>query len=113
MLTIRKQQSDKLGEVVEKRFKRNTIQRLKEKYPDETNGKDDKEMMDFIHTGIDKAEKHNIIERRDIAVYLEYMLVYGSNFDTEAENDWALKVFRIKNLPGDEKIKRLLKKKPI
>ena len=68
--------------------------------------------LDFIHEGIDNAEKHKIIERRDITVFLEYMLVYGKGFDRDKKNQWAKKVFRIKNLPGEEKIRRLLKKKP-
>lgn len=113
MLTIRKEQTDKLGEVIEKSFKINTIKRLREKYPQETNGKDDKKMMDFIQTGINKAEKHNIIERRDISAYLEYMMVYGEDFDNDPENDWATKVLKIKDLPGEEKISRMLNKKPL
>lgn len=113
MLTIRKEQSDKLGEVIEKSFKKNTIIRLKEKYPQETIGKNDDEMMEFIHSGIEKAEKHNIIERRDISVYLEYMLVYGEDFDFNSDNKWAMKVFRVKNLSGKEKVRRLLKSNPI
>jgi len=42
MLTIRKEQTDKLGEVVERNFKINNIKHLKEKYPNETNEKDEK-----------------------------------------------------------------------
>ena len=113
MLTIRKEQSDRLGEVVEKSFKINSIKRLREKYPNLTKEKDDKEMMDFIHLGIEKAEKHNIIERRDIAIYFEYMLVYGEDFETASSNKWATNVFRITNLSGEEKINRLLKNNPI
>jgi len=70
-------------------------------------------MMGFIQTGIKKAEKHNIIERRDISVYLEYMLAYGEDFDTDPENEWAIKVLRIVNLRGEEKVNRLLIKKPL
>lgn len=74
-----------MGEFIEESFKINTIKRLRVKYPKETNGKNDQEMMNFIDDGIEKAEKYNIIERRDISVFLEYMTNYGKNFDTNIE----------------------------
>ena len=113
MLTIRKEQVEKLGEYITETFVLNTIKQLREKYTRETNNKDDNNLLDFIHHGIEKAEKHNIIERRDIVIYLEYMLIYGEDFDTDKGNKWAIKVFRIKNLTGEEKIIQLLKKKPL
>lgn len=113
MITIRKEQVQKLGEFVKENFEINTIKHLKEKYPEKTKTMNNDKMIDFIHTGIINAEKHNIIERRDISVYLEYIMIHGEGFETNPENEWAFKVFRIKNLSGEEKIKRLLQNNPI
>lgn len=113
MLTIRKEQVERLGEFIEESYKINSIKRLRAKYPKETKGKNDQEMMNFIDDGIEKAEKYNIIERRDISVFLEYMICYGNDFDTNIEYKWATKVLTIKDLPGEEKISLMLNKKPL
>ncbi len=113
MLTIRKEQVEKFEKFIEGNFKINTIKRLREKYPQETNGLDDKQMMDFVKNGIEKAEKQRITERKDVYVYLQYLLVYKENFESNPDFDWAFGVFRVENLSGEEKILRLLKRNPI
>ena len=113
MLTIRKEQVERLGEFIEESFKTNSIKRLRSKYPQETKEKNDQEMMSFINLGIEKAEIYNIIERSDISVFLEYMTNYGNDFDTNPKNEWATEVLKIKDLPGEEKISLMLNKKPL
>lgn len=113
MLTIRKEQIEKFGEFIEANFKVNSMKMLRDKYPQETKDKKDQEMMAFINLGIEKAEKYDIIERRDISMFLEYMICYGKEFDTNIENKWAIEILKIKDIPGEEKISRMLTMKPL
>jgi hypothetical protein len=113
MLTIRAEQYDLFSRTLEKRYKTSLIKRLRDKFPSETSQSDDDVLMAFINKGIVSAEKHDIIERRDISIYLEYMMTFGEDFDSNKEFDWAQKVFLVRNLSGEEKVKRLMKRKPL
>jgi hypothetical protein len=113
MITIRKVQIDVLGEYMRKSFELNSIKLLKLKYHEETINKNEEEMLKFVREGIEKATNFKIIERNDVFSFLEYMICFGNNFFSNPANEWAIKVFRIRNLPGDERIIRLKKYQPL
>jgi hypothetical protein len=94
-------------------YEKNTLIYLKQKYPLFADGKSEEQMLAFIRDGIDKAESYNVNKRKDVSKFIEYMVMLGRNFDQEPSNAWALKILNIRNLTGDEKIRRLIKKKPI
>lgn len=71
------------------------------------------EILEFISEGIEKAAKYNIEEREDVYSFLEYMTCFGKEFYVNPANGWAVKVFRIRNLPGKERIIRLKNNKPL
>ena len=113
MLTIRKEQIAVLEEYVRESFEENTLVYLKDKYPEQTNNKTDKEMIAFIREGIEKAAGYSITEREDVVPYIEYMVRLGSDFDKNPEHKWAAAILRKKYLYGSEKIARLLELDPL
>jgi hypothetical protein len=113
MLTIRKIQMDALTNNVRKAYELKCVEYIKNKYPNETRDMNDDEMLQFVREGIENAAKYNIVERNDVLSFLEYMTCFGKNFETNPANEWATKVFNIKNLQGVERIIRLMKNKPL
>lgn len=113
MLTIRKEQVNILGETMRTRFESNAMKTLREKYTKKIERINDDELLAFVKYGIDKAAGYNIINRRDVLPYLEYMVYYGRDFDTDHINAWAGNILKIKNLDGEEKIRRLQSRNPL
>ena len=113
MLTIRKEQIAVLEEYVRESFEENTLVYLKDKYPEQTNNKTDKEMIAFIREGIEKAAGYYINDRSDVLSFMEYMIFFGPDFEINPVNEWATEVFGIINLPGEEKMIRLINNKPL
>ncbi|MDP9042100.1 MAG: hypothetical protein M3N30_08960 [Bacteroidota bacterium] len=113
MMTITTRQMDSLAMQMRINFEKNTIFFLQKKYPGFALGKTDEQLVAFIREGIDNAESYNINRRRDVSKYIEYMITLGSHFEQEHSYAWAKKILSIRNLAGEEKIRRLMKKKPI
>jgi hypothetical protein len=113
MITIRKAQMDVFNDYVRKTFESFSILYLKNKYPVETINMNQDEMLKFVRQGIDKAADYDILVRNDVLPFLEYMICFGNDFDTNSSYEWATDVFRISNLPGDEIIIRLMENQPL
>jgi hypothetical protein len=113
MLTIRKAQIDTLTDNIRKAYELKCVGYLRNKYPDETRDMNDDGLLQFVREGIENAAKYTIVERNDVSSFLEYMTCFGKDFETNPANEWATKVFRIRNLPGEERIIRLMTNKPL
>jgi len=94
-------------------FIHSTLVRIRKKYPAQTNQKLDDELNQIIRKGISKAESYGIEEHEDTRIYIEYMIFFGEDFDTNPETSWARKVLKIRNLNGHEKINRMLEEYPL
>jgi hypothetical protein len=113
MMTITMRQMDSLALQMRINFEKNTINFLKQKYPLFVLDKSEEQMLAFIREGIDKAESYKVNKRKDVSHFIEYMICLGRNFEQEPSHAWAQKILSIRNLAGEEKIRRMMKKKPI
>jgi hypothetical protein len=86
---------------------------LKQKFPVSTRFITEESLHKLITSGIEKAAMYNIIERDDVLPFLEYMISLGKDFDIDPNHNWALKILKIRNLDGPEKIARLIDINPL
>jgi hypothetical protein len=67
------------------------------------------ELRLLIDAGIEKAEYYGITAEDDVQTFLEYMLTYSPDFDTDPETSWAGEILCRKDIVGALKMLRLRK----
>lgn len=77
------------------------VQYAKERFPDMTEGKPDKELMIFVLNVRKLANQYDIIEEADIATALDLSVMYGIHFYREA---WVSDVITVPGWRGSYKI---------
>ncbi|MGH9903690.1 MAG: hypothetical protein ACRD68_17925 [Pyrinomonadaceae bacterium] len=107
MLVIRKEQIEVLREHRLKQFEDRVAAHLRELFPEETAGMDDERLRLYVRGGVVRAEKYDIIEEDNVEKYLEFMMVYGQDFDVEEETRWAREILNNSLLNSFEKIDEL------
>jgi hypothetical protein len=107
MLTIRKEQLNVLENAMAREFERKMIEHLRQKFPKETEKNEDDELAGEIRHGVKSSGKYGISAECDVARYVEYMMMYGLNFDTDPKFGWAGKILRTEGISGVEKLDRI------
>jgi|HubBroStandDraft_6_1064221.scaffolds.fasta_scaffold00634_9 hypothetical protein len=107
MLTIRKEQVKALEGGMARQFELKMIDHLRQKFPSETEKKEDEELVAEIRQGVKTSGKYGISAECDVARYIEYMMMYGLSFDTDPKWDWAGKILRTDGISGVEKLDRV------
>lgn len=112
VLTISDKQFNSFHGSMRKQLVRTAIVHLKNKHAEWAKQKSSDKLKKIAEKGIDTAADLNIEENDDVLVFIDYMVVCGEDFYLDPMNQWA-KDLRIRNLSGNEKIGRLLKKRPL
>ena len=76
-LVIKQSQIAAFSDYMYTSFEKKALAHLRKKYPVSTKEMTDDALNSLIKDGINKAAKHNIIERPDVLSYLEFMLILG------------------------------------
>jgi hypothetical protein len=90
MLTISKDQMNTLSKVQEERFVKKLVHYTREEFPDETMNIADEDLNAICSQAISKTRGYGITEKTDICRFLNFMFIYGFEFD--AELLWAKKI---------------------
>jgi hypothetical protein len=107
MLKIRKAQMDSLSEARLKQFEDRMVVHLRAACPEETRATTDSELRSTIRTGMDDAAKYEITSEVDVRRYLECVVVYGPDFDTNPKTAWAGPLLNHKQWSGTEKMNQV------
>src|SRR5580658_5632716 len=102
MLTIRKEQMKVLEGGMAQEFERKMMEHLRQKFPSETEKKEDDELLGEIRQGVKISGKYGISAECDVARYIEYMMMYGLSFDADPKRDWAGKILKTEGISGAE-----------
>lgn len=104
MLIIRKEQLEVLSQYTLGQFENRMVVHLHTNFSGQIK---ENELRTMVQIGIGRAEKYSIIMEDDIRQYLEYMVIYFPDFDTNPKTAWAGEVLRDKNLSGTEKMSKI------
>lgn len=77
---------------------------LAREYPQETADLGNDGLYELIQGGIDKARTYNIVLERDVARYIEFMVILGPDFDTSDETSWAQAILKKRWATGQSKL---------
>ena len=94
MLTIRTPQMAMFRELEVQKFEDWTLGHLKKFFPRECDGMGEQKVRETIGYGIQRAAYHKITAKRDVAKYIDLMVVFGRNFDTDRRTKWAGDILR-------------------
>ncbi len=104
MLKIRAEQMAILEAYMVRQFENKIIVHLRKNFPHETQELADDELRSFIQVGISRAKEYGVELEKDIQSYLEMMMIYGVDFDTNPKTTWAGEILRTKNINGTTKM---------
>ena len=80
---------------------------LQERFPGIIAEQDEITLRGLIHHGLAKAETYSITDEYDVRRYVEYMILYGTAFDTDPQMLWVRKFLCDTDLTGREKMDRI------
>ncbi|WP_069472304.1 hypothetical protein [Candidatus Marithrix sp. Canyon 246] len=104
MLTIREEQMDVFSQAMLKPFENSMVVHLNNNFPDETREISEGELRVLIQKGIKQAEQYQITLEDDVRRYLEFMVMYDQNFETNPNTAWASEILHAKELDGTTKM---------
>ena len=107
MLRIRNSQMQTFEQAAMSAFELRMVEHLRVIYPKQTRDMPEANLLTLVQSGIGKAREYRVIAEDDIRRYLELMVVYGADFDTDPHSSWAGEILRTKDLDGSAKIDRL------
>jgi hypothetical protein len=107
MLIIRKEQMEVFRRYVLQQFEDRMVTHLRTACHERLNDMPEAELRTMIQYGIAKADGYGVKAEDDVQRYLELMVVYGSDFDTNPQTSWAGDILRTANLAGSVKIDRM------
>jgi hypothetical protein len=108
MLTIRPEQLAVLSQAQVKRFEDWMLAHLKKFFPKESELAGDSGLRKTIQHGIKQAATYGIVSERDVCKYIDLMIVFGRDFDTDKKLPWAGQILRTRNGP-DTKVSVLVR----
>lgn len=112
MLVIRKEQRDVLREYMKHAFQVRMLKHLRENFQQNTKDISEDDLLTTIRAGIDKAVSYGIKYESDLQTFLECIICFGHDFDTNPTIEWAGKVLRDKRFNASEKMHMLNKQRP-
>jgi hypothetical protein len=91
-LTIRPSQAAAFSQMEVRKFEAWVLAHLKKFFPAQSASAGDREMEAMVHYGIQRAAAHGITAKRDVCKYIDLMVVFGRDFDTDARHPWAARI---------------------
>lgn len=107
MLVIRKGQMEVLSKYMLEQFENRMVDHLRDIFPVQTEDMTTEDLRHLIREGVDKAEAYDITDELEVETYLECMVQYGVNFDTDTKTSWAGEILRDESFSETDKMQRI------
>jgi hypothetical protein len=105
MLTIRDAQMKVFGQLMQRQFEARMLQRLRSAYAACLGQRSDHDILSLIRDGIARSERFEVVRERDVARFIEYMVIYGADFDQSQA--WAAEILSTPGINGAQKMARI------
>jgi hypothetical protein len=107
MLTIRKEQMAVFEAQFDRRFRASLLQHVRTDLPAESKPLSDPDLDSMITQAIERCRPYGVTSERDVALFLDLMLLKGRDFDREPKHRWMAKILQDKDLEGAAKMKAI------
>ena len=94
MLKIRSDQFDILRGVEVQKFEDWMSDHLWRCFEQQCQSLGDPSVREKIRSGIQRAAAYGITDRREVSMYIDLMLVFGDDFDTDIRLPWAVEILK-------------------
>ena len=101
MLRIREEQYEELGKVSLKQFADSMVKHIREFFPEQYDALGEPIVRNVIEYGVERAEAHGFENEPDVSMYIDLMLLLGSNFDTDPQLPWAAETLQEEPTPEE------------
>ena len=88
-LTIRPSQLAEFSRVEVQKFKSWMLVHLNKFFPRECQSEGETQLRETIQYGIKRAASYGITSKQDVCKFIDLMVLFGRNFDTETRSRWA------------------------
>ena len=92
------------------RFEASMLGYLRDAFPESCLELGDRKVRALVREGIEKAEKHGVVNRSDLALYLALMFILSPDFETDPRFRWSRSILDDKELIGSEKMEALFER---
>jgi hypothetical protein len=100
MLTIRLAQIAVLARVEVQKFEVWMTTHLEKFFPAQSAAMGDLQLLAFIRYGIEHASHYGFRAKRDVCKYIDLMVVFGRDFDTDKNARWAADILARRGDPS-------------
>lgn len=100
MLKIRKEQKERLSQVMIRRFEDRMIEHLQRFFPARAAELGEAGLREHIHHGVARAASYEIVAERDVCKYIDLMFSLGRDFDVDPALPWARAILRHPSISG-------------
>ena len=100
MLRIRSQQLAVFSQAEARKFEEWTVAHLKRFFPKQCAATSETRLCEAIGYGIQRSATYGITAKSDVCRYIDLMIVFGRDFDTDKKLPWAGEILGSRNGPG-------------
>ena len=100
MLTIRAEQFEVFSRVDVKKFEEWMIAHLERFFPEQCAVAGEAQLRETIQGGIKRAATYGVTVKRDVCKYIDLMVVFGRDFDTDKRYPWAAEILSERRNPS-------------
>ena len=105
MLVIRNVQMEALNGVSKQNYVLQVANLFAGRYPEKFAGAD--EAAAFIRSNLPKASKLDITSQLDVAKFLNFLILYGEDYESRPECAWAVEILRSPDSTGNDRVEWL------
>jgi hypothetical protein len=110
MLTIRRQQMAVFEAHFERRFRADLLRHVRTDLAEESKHLSDGDVDRMITEAIERGRTYAVTSERDVALFLDLMLLKGRNFDHHPKLQWIARILKDKDLEGAAKMKAIYRR---
>lgn len=99
MLTIRQTQIAFFSKLETEKFEDWMVNHLTKFFPQQVRALGESRLRETIQHGINRAAAYDVTIKRDVCKYIDLMIVFGRDFDTDQRFRWAAEILRKKRNP--------------
>lgn len=107
MLSIREEQMKELSKYMLRRFEDRMVIYLRSAFQEQTAELTEPDLRALIRVGTVQAGEDDVTDEADVERYLECMVKYGGEFNTNDETSWAGVILDDSDLSGTEKMNKI------
>jgi len=89
MLTIRKEQFAVFSQLEVQKFEEWMLAHVRQFFPQQSRAAGESRLREMIQYGIQHAAAYDLTIKRDVCKYIDLMIVFGRDFDTDKRFPWA------------------------